>query len=175
MKATSLPRHGVHTLGCAAAGMLLLSVGTYFLLSWFSAERVRAAARSWPTVQGTISACSWDGPGGVQSARVAISVEYVVDGVAHETTRVAPEGNLVPAYYARWARVHWLPGATAPLIVDPSDPSRAFLVPGWGGSYRWTNCVVGSGCIIIGSAGVVGVVLNFRLYRAARLRGHVVS
>ncbi len=170
MASTSTPRHGIHTLACAIASALTIAVGAYFLTSWFAAERVREAAQSWPTVDGTITACDWDSPGGVPSAPVEIRVAYVVDDVTHETTRVSPGGNRVPAYYAQWARMHWLPGSAIPLIVDPTDPSRAFLVPGWGGSFRWTNCVVGSGSCLIGIAGIVGVILNYRLYRAVRRR-----
>ena len=120
-----------------AAGLYALSLLFLAAVVMFCFKiREDHASGGWPRVPGTVVRSYTDHlcPGRNYRWAVRIVYRYVVDGQAHDATRV---GNSDPVFCdlerekaAGWLLEHYPVGKSVEVSYNPSNPGAAFLEPG---------------------------------------------
>ncbi len=106
------------------------------------AKAVRAAARTWPSVEGRITTSSLQDVARHESSlamgaqRAVVWYEYFVDGRRYSNNVIDITDEITSEYHPAGSRSSEAPrviidryreGAVVPVYVDPSDPRRACL------------------------------------------------
>ncbi len=124
-------------------------------LSWGSRAIELEDARTWPTVQGTVSdqrIIEQIGANGRRTYRPEIEYTYTTsDGRTRVGRRI--HSDTEPAKGQSWAqtRLSGFPvGKSVPVSVDPADPQVALLEPGIGaGEWREAGYLVAGGLVVV--------------------------
>ncbi len=126
-----------------AFAAIFVLVGGFFVVQG-TLEWIRAAdSTSWPTVTGTVThsevtthrSTSKGRPRTSYGAR--IEFDYTVEGATHHGTRRTYRVVASSESAAKEAVAAYPVGRMVVVSVDPSDPERAVLEPGW----DWSNAI----------------------------------
>jgi Protein of unknown function (DUF3592) len=125
--------------------ILLLSISLLmlFLAGYFSSLAwERFDSRSWPRVPGSVvrnySTLTCGSSRAFKSWEARIVYRYVVDGLAHEASRVAGSSILCDASRNEvngWLNSHYPVGKRVDVFYNPSDHDAAFLEAGQVGAF----------------------------------------
>lgn len=135
-----------------AFAAIFVLVGGFFAVQG-TLEWIRAAdSTSWPTVDGTVTRSEVTSHRSTSKGRTRtsygarIEFDYTVEGTTHHGTRRTYRVVASSESAAKEAVAAYPVGRTVVVSVDPSDPGRAVLEPGW----DWSNAIpIGVGLFAI--------------------------
>ena len=152
-----------------AFAAIFVLVGGFFVVQG-TLEWIRAAdSTSWPTVTGTVThsevtthrSTSKGRPRTSYGAR--IEFDYTVEGTTYHGTRRTYRVVASSESAAKEAVAAHPVGRTVVVSVDPSDPGRAVLEPGW----DWSNAIpIGVGLFAMIFVVFIRWLVNSRLRRS---------
>lgn len=146
---------------------IIVGVGGFFVVQGTLYWMAAAASTAWPVVQGTVTHSEVTKHSSTHKGHrrttwgARIEFDYAVGGATHHGT-LRTFKTVAASEASSHAAVAQHPvGATVAVSVDPLDPSRAVLDPGW----DWSNAIpVGTGLFAMVFAGFV-LVLARRVTR----------